>query len=154
MGQQEKNPIVNVYEFKIEGLEIKHFCPNQEWLDFVVDNRNMEEPLDFIDYDLLIGPTADDKLFSTIEQYEAGFLSIELAVKVLNCMKYSEQYVFKNEKSLNNLKFLKALELDEPTCIKMITENKKDRKLANELTEQIIKNENRTKKTIRRDKSR
>lgn len=70
----------------------------------------MEEPQDFIDYDLLIGATADDKLFSTIEQYEAGFLSIEVAVKVLNCMKYSEQYVFKNE--------------------------------------------NRTKKTIRRDKSR
>lgn len=153
-ASRKKNSVVNVYELETEGLCIKHFCPNQEWLDFVVDNRNMEDPQDFIDYDLLIGATADDKLFSTIEQYEAGFLSAEVAIKVLNCMKYSEQYVFKNEKSLNNLKFLKALELDEPTRVKMITENKKDRKLANELTEQIIRNENRNKKTIRKGKSR
>lgn len=143
-ASRKKNSIVNIYELETEGLLLKHFSVDQEWLDFVVSNRNMEDNQIYNNYDILIGATADDKLFSTIEQYEAGFLPAETAIKVLNCMNYSEQYVFKNEKSLSHLTFQKALTLDDRIKAEMITENKSDRKRANELTEQIIRNATKT----------
>lgn len=97
------------------------------------------------DFDILKGATADDKLFATIEQYESGFIDSETAVEVLNCMKIGQQICIRTKKGLENLHFIKSTELT-PEQVKQIREaNKTDRKMANQLTSDIIRNHNKRK---------
>lgn len=57
-------PIINIYDLNISDLKIKQFGLDKEWLDFVVANRNEKLKFNvYSDYDVLIGTTADDKMF-------------------------------------------------------------------------------------------
>ncbi len=99
--------IVNEYELCLDGLKVHRFSADIEWLDFVLANRR-EEKLEgrFAEYaacDVLIGPIADDKLFSLLELYEDGLIAASLATEVMNCMNYGKQYVLKTEKAVRGL---------------------------------------------------
>ena len=110
-------PLLNVYEldenFKNQ-LKIKHFqSPNKEWLDFVCDHRLNCYKGD--DYDLIIGPVANDNTMPVIQSYidsaqtnelEKDFFA-EFAVRQLRADRLNDQFVFKTEKSLQYLKLLK-----------------------------------------------
>jgi len=51
-------------------IEIKQFeTYNDEWLDFVVLNRNDKNPIPAHDYDIVEGPVADDKIQNRIVDY-------------------------------------------------------------------------------------
>lgn len=77
--------MINKYILDTDDLLAYEFGLDESWLNFVVDNRSGFEPVKFYEkIDFIIGATSDDKLFSTIEQYESGFISSETAVKVLN----------------------------------------------------------------------
>lgn len=92
---------------------------------------------------MLIGATADDKLFATIEQYESGFISAETAVEVLNCMKVGQQICIRTEKGLDNLQFIGSVELLPKRVIELREINRDERKIANQLTSEIIRRYNR-----------
>ncbi len=95
--------ILNAYNVDFSSLEVKRLGADPEWLDYVIANRMQDfsnVPFDDNKYDVIIGPTADDKLFVTIDMYCDGLLSIEQALKVVNCMNYSEQIVFKNDEAI------------------------------------------------------
>lgn len=143
---RKKKPIINEYILDIDKLSEYSFSLDEEWLDFVIQNRNGDDT-DFspYDFDVLKGATADDKLFATIEQYESGFINSETAVEVLNCMKIGQQICIRTKKGLENLHFIKSTELT-PEQVKRIREaNKTDRKIANQLTSEIIRNHNNRK---------
>ena len=143
---RKKKPIINEYILDIDKLSKYSFSLDEEWLDFVIQNRNGDDT-DFspYDFDVLKGATADDKLFATIEQYESGFIDSETAVEVLNCMKIGQQICIRTKKGLENLHFIKSTELI-PEQVKRIREaNKTDRKTANQLTSEIIRNHNKRK---------
>lgn len=143
---RKKKPIINEYILDIDKLSEYSFSLDEEWLDFVIQNRNGDDT-DFspYDFDILKGATADDKLFATIEQYESGFIDSETAVEVLNCMKIGQQICIRTKKGLENLHFIKSTELT-PEQVKQIREaNKTDRKMANQLTSEIIRNHNKRK---------
>lgn len=143
---RKKKPIINEYILDIDKLSEYSFSLDEEWLDFVIQNRNGDDT-DFspYDFDVLKGATADDKLFATIEQYESGFINSETAVEVLNCMKIGQQICIRTKKGLENLHFIKSTELS-PEQVKQIREaNKADRKTANQLTSEIIRNHNKRK---------
>lgn len=59
-------PIVQEYEFdesllSAQLLRIKRFdSPTTEWAEFIYKNRNRQKPLFTHDYDIVIGPIADD----------------------------------------------------------------------------------------------
>lgn len=143
---RKKKPIINEYILDIDKLSKYSFSLDEEWLDFVIQNRNGDDTtFSPYDFDILKGATADDKLFATIEQYESGFIDSETAVEVLNCMKIGQQICIRTKKGLENLHFIKSTELT-PEQVKQIREaNKTDRKMANQLTSDIIRNHNKRK---------
>ena len=114
-------PLLNVYEFDddfSDKLKIKRFAtPSKEWLDFVCDCRlNIDFKYDF---DLIIGPVADDVTIPTIQAYinsvqanpsEKDFFA-EYALKLLRADRLKDQFAFKTKKSLQYLKTLEIIEL-------------------------------------------
>lgn len=101
--------IVTEYEIAdkdFEQLSIYHFSLNEEWLYFVIQNRNdYEVDFPFSKYDVLCGPVADDKMFRTIQEFEDGEISAKEAIKVLTIAGHSEQYNFRTDKGVKCLKY-------------------------------------------------
>ena len=103
--------IVNEYELdddykeKLSILEFKN--ANEEWLDFVSNNRNgnMEKH----SYDLIVGPVADDNIYRTFLLYQTGVLSKEQTIEMLRVKELFNQFVFATDKSIDMLKFSKSL---------------------------------------------
>ncbi len=106
-------PIVNVYDFDDSGnseLIIKRFpSPNEAWLDFVSKHRN--GIYDEEEYDVVIGPVADDDVYRTLQVYSSGLLTKEQALEALKIKRLFNQYVFATEKAISHLKFIETEEV-------------------------------------------
>lgn len=106
------NAIVSVYEVDDDLLQKKDFRimeyngATKEWLDFVVANRRYA-PLH--DYDIVLGPVANDNLYATISLYENGELSAEAAVVQLRTHVLFNQVSFHTEKVLMRLHFVESI---------------------------------------------
>lgn len=137
---RKKNPIITKYTLDLKNLAVYEFGQNAQWLNFVIDNRKSEvlSP-DMKKYDLFIGATADDKLFSTIEQYESGFISQATAIEVINCMKIGLQICIRTDKALKNLQYIEDIHLSAAKVSQIRKQNAKEREQANALTSEIIK---------------
>ena len=82
---------------------------SEEWIDFVSVNRN-GVTTDY-NFDLVIGPVADDDVYRSFQLYMTGLLSVEQTIEALRIKKLFNQYVFKSDKSLTYLHFVKAIEV-------------------------------------------
>lgn len=108
----KKNSFVSVYDVNISALNTYTFALGYEWLDYVKANRRELGNSDYDAYDILIGPTADDKLFATLQEYLDGQITSEQAIEYLNIAGFSNQYVFKNEESIDkHCTFIKSFEI-------------------------------------------
>ncbi|MCL2101000.1 MAG: DUF3990 domain-containing protein [Fibromonadales bacterium] len=101
-----------VYEFDFEinnNLKIKEFKEaNKEWLEFISSNRSIGEVQH--DFDIAIGPVANDKTNRTIALYIAGIYTAEMALQLLKHNDLNDQVSFHTEKALSFLKFTKREE--------------------------------------------
>lgn len=101
---------VSCYELDEEaltGLKVLRFAkPDSEWLDYVATNRNNRDAKD--DWDVVIGPVANDQTYPTILLYLDGYIDAQGAVRQLLPQKLKDQYTFKTEKALSLLKFAGA----------------------------------------------
>lgn len=106
---------VNIYEFDDSAVEeksrFKKFSEyNEEWLDFVLDCRRGKQ--DFLNYDIIEGGIANDKVFDTVELYFDGLIQKSEALKRLKFEKPNNQICFVNQKILDEfLHFEKACEV-------------------------------------------
>lgn len=101
--------IRNVYQLNFEGLQVYQFSDDEEWFDYVVANRMGDTvPAKFLDYDVIIGKIADDKLFNAIDDYTSGTINKENAMKIIASMDYGLQIVLKTERAINQLKFIES----------------------------------------------
>lgn len=106
------NAIVSVYEVDDDFLQKKDLRimeyngATKEWLDFVVANRRYA-PLH--EYDIVLGPVANDNLYATISLYENGELSAEAAVVQLRTHVLFNQVSFHTEKVLAQLRFMESI---------------------------------------------
>lgn len=142
-ASRKKKAIINEYVLDMDKLNAYIYPLNEEWLDFIIQNRTGDNPDLFSNkFDLLIGATADDKLFATIEQYESGFIDADTAVEVLNCMQVGQQICVRTERGLDNLHFSRSIELSPERVNELREINKADRKMANQFTSGIIRNRN------------
>ena len=99
---------VNRYEFDIEkaktSLKVIHFeVADERWLDFICDNR-CGKPTG--EYDIVIGPVADDRVYRVVVEYENGDLDKETALKNLKTEALCDQILFHTEKALEYLKYI------------------------------------------------
>ena len=111
--EQARNfPTVNFYEFDENKLSKTVSCkqfstPNDEWLDFVSENRN--GVYKGKKYGIIIGPVANDDVYTTLQLYLGGFLTREQTMQTLKVKKLYDQYVFATQEAMDLLQF-KAFE--------------------------------------------
>ena len=114
-------PLLNIYELDKnfqDNLKVKRFeSPNKDWLDFVCEHRLNIYNGD--DYDLIIGPVANDNTMPVIQAYidstqtneaEKDFFA-EFALRQLRADKLKDQFVFKTEAALRQINYLEVIEL-------------------------------------------
>lgn len=99
---------VNRYEFDLEKAKLEltviHFeAADEKWLDFICDNRSGKPTAD---YDIVIGPVADDKVYRVVVEYENGDLDKETALKNLKTEALCDQILFHTEKALEYLEYI------------------------------------------------
>ncbi len=110
----EAHAIVSVFELDDAVLNkpayhTRHFDgATAEWLDFVVGNRRGEI---HHDYDLIMGPVANDKLYATITLYENNVLDANAAIEQLNTHQLFDQLSFHSTKACKLLTFVETFEL-------------------------------------------
>ncbi|MDR1792752.1 MAG: DUF3990 domain-containing protein [Bacteroidales bacterium] len=110
--KKEGNAVLNIYNFDeiVDDLLFKHFTkPTKEWLDFVSEHRLWQYKS--INYDLIIGPVANDNTMPVIQAYMNARnkeLYAQIALEDIRADRLKDQYVFKTEKALKHLIFLEA----------------------------------------------
>lgn len=104
---------LNVYQLpdnEIKQLKVLKFeTANGKWLDFVVNNR--KELLLENEYDLVIGPVANDSTLPVIDDYMDGRYSKDEAVKRLLPQNLTDQYAFLTNEALKLLNFERSKNL-------------------------------------------
>jgi len=108
LGETTKS-FVTTYEFNdlqltSQSLKVIRFNhPSEEWLDFVVQNRNEDV---YHGYDVVIGPVANDTLYQTFTLYETGILTKPETIARLKVHPLFDQVSFHSHKALEHLKFI------------------------------------------------
>ena len=105
--------VVSVFEFDETLLDnpelnVRRFSGADEaWLYFVTDCRKSRKH----DYDLVLGPVANDKVFTTVNLFESGVLSAEAAILQLKAYKTYDQVSFHTVRVISTLRFVESLEM-------------------------------------------
>lgn len=94
-----------------ENLNIKKFeQASEEWLDFVMANRRYT---DFThDFDIVIGPVANDRVYTAFALFEGGSISKETLIQELKTYRLVDQYLFHTNQSLKYLIFNSAQKIE------------------------------------------
>ena len=102
---------VAIYDFDLENakkvLDIKQFDgADEEWLNFVVNNRNGSCVNDSAD--LHIGPVADDNVSHSIRLFETGAYDAEYIIKKLKTEVLHDQWSLHTNNALEYLTFIEG----------------------------------------------
>lgn len=100
---------VNLYKFDLpdseSSLKVKFFASaDEEWVDFVINNRVVKGFEH--DYDIVIGPVANDRVYAQFSLFEGGIISKETLISELKAYKLVDQYLFHTEESFKHLTFI------------------------------------------------
>ena len=102
---------ITVFEFEeVNAAELnllKFSEANTDWLKYAAKNRNNENASD--DYDIVIGPVANDRTAPVIAAYFAGIYTEYEAIKRLMPQKLKDQYAFKTDRALKLLKMCEVI---------------------------------------------
>lgn len=105
--------VVSVYEFDRSlldntDLKIRQFTGADEpWLLFVTGCRKSRPH----EYDLVQGPVANDKVFTTVNLFESGLLSANAAILQLKAYKTYDQLSFHTPRVIGTLKFVESFDV-------------------------------------------
>lgn len=95
-------PVVSAYQIddaSFDCLKVLRFDrADAEWLRYVAANRRGTAALE--DWDLVIGPVADDQTMPTITLFLDGFYDEEETIKRLLPQKLKDQYTFKTARAI------------------------------------------------------
>lgn len=104
-------PVINKFifndkeAFSNKELNIKRFSePNEEWAIFVLSNRNRTTKQPIHNYDIVIGPVADDTIATLFRNFNDGIIDLPTLVNGLKYKKVSSQYLFATDKAIQYLK--------------------------------------------------
>ena len=101
-----------VYEFSvddnaIQALRVLQFNSySLEWARFVLMNRKNRTRIQIHDYDIVIGPIADDVIGYQIRRVEEGIITEEQFLEEIKYHTVTIQYIFATEKALQILRKL------------------------------------------------
>ncbi|MEI8271599.1 MAG: DUF3990 domain-containing protein [Paludibacter sp.] len=113
IGNDAKS-FVTEYEFddnllQSEQYKVKVFnFADEHWLDFVVNNRKMNDAHSF---DIVMGAVANDTLYKTLSLFETGILTKQETISRLKVHTLYDQISFHNIELMNEIKFIHFLEI-------------------------------------------
>lgn len=84
---------------------------NEEWLDFVSENRSGSYSGQ--QYDFVFGPVANDDVYTTFSLYTSGILSRQQTIEALKVKKLYDQLVLTTEKAISYLTFIGTVSREE-----------------------------------------
>jgi hypothetical protein len=120
--------------------KVKHFEKyDEEWLDFVVLNRNPFSPHPAHDYDIVEGPVADDKVQHKLTKFLQGQIEKSVFLKELSYHETTHQICFCTMKSLLCLDHkdktfaLNVAEIGETILSSLIIDKKCDEETASNI---------------------
>lgn len=100
-------PVIQCYEIdesQLIDLNVVRFdAMDKAWLDFILKNRDRKnkEPHN---YDVVIGPVADDGVITSISLFEAHVIDEETLMKRLKYPKPYIQYAFCTQRAIDKLR--------------------------------------------------
>ncbi len=101
---------VNVYRFNSEELQVLKVLEfrkaDEAWADFVEKNRRQRTFTH--DYDIVIGPVADDRVNRSFSLYEQGIITKPELISRLETYRLVNQFLFHTENALRYLSFVQA----------------------------------------------
>ena len=84
-------------------LIVKQFNkPNREWAEFIYNNRSRTRHFNH-DFDIVIGPIANDGVAYLLDRYEEGTISLDQLAKGLEFKELNNQFFFGTEKAIKYL---------------------------------------------------
>ena len=108
---------LNIYDLNEENLKIKTFQKDEEWYHYIFNNRNGYKD-NLTEFDVVIGPIANDTIYDVWGILTSGFISPENSLEVLRLGESYTQVVIKSEKANDNLKWISSEILDKNDIIK------------------------------------
>lgn len=100
-------PIVTEFEFDesaLSFLSVKMFKdPSEEWTLFVMANRSRKNVQPTHDFDIVIGPVADDTIATLFRNFDDGIIDLPMLVQGLKYKKVSSQYLFHSAEAIKYL---------------------------------------------------
>ena len=97
----------NAYELTLDGLRVLRLDRDEAWFDYIYNNRNGAADL-YPDYDVIIGPIANDTVYDTLGVTTGGLLPRAYALRLLLLGPKYRQIVLKTEAAAAKLRFLSA----------------------------------------------
>lgn len=111
--REEGVATISVFEINddyVDRVKVRTFArPDRDWLRYITVHRTGNPPAD--DYDMVVGPVANDQAIRTVNNYLKGYFPEEVAIKLLLPQKLKDQYLFRTEKALDLLVFKEAKQL-------------------------------------------
>ena len=111
--REEGVATISVFEISddyVDKVKVRTFArPDRDWLRYITVHRTGNPPAD--DYDMVVGPVANDQAIRTVNNYLKGYFPEEVAIKLLLPQKLKDQYLFRTEKALDLLVFKEAKQL-------------------------------------------
>ena len=107
--RMEGKPVVTVFEFDDEEahrqkLRIKKFNkPTENWPQFVTNNRHASQTGFSHQYDIVIGPIADDSMALQFRLYEEGYISLHQLAQRITFPHQNSQHFFATERAIQLL---------------------------------------------------
>lgn len=103
----------------VQHPDVIHTCRNLDfgedldsWIDFVCDCRDGGEQ--YLQYDVIIGKVANDKVFRVVDMYHQGIWDKDRALKEIRVYPTYDQIAFVTQDAINQLlKFVKSEEMKE-----------------------------------------
>ena len=111
--REEGVATISVFEINddyVDRVKVRTFArPDRDWLRYITVHRTGNPPAD--DYDMVVGPVANDQAIRTVNNYLKGYFPEDVAIKLLLPQKLKDQYLFRTEKALDLLVFKEAKQL-------------------------------------------
>lgn len=103
------HPLVMTYEIEDDAWEnvkvLRFENYSEEWAKFILLNRNNPTDKPAHDYDVVIGPIANDRVGIQLWRYESHVIDLPTLVRNLQYMKgITIQYFFGTERAINLLR--------------------------------------------------
>lgn len=84
----------------LQNMRCKVFSAyDAEWLEFIIGNRNGENPAR--DYDYVEGGVANDRVIDTVNLYTAGLMDLDMALRELSKHQPNNQMCILNQEIIN-----------------------------------------------------